>query len=513
MPEFGGPVDVPDPFDAGRRLSKRRFASGTRCTKRLWLEVHEPDAPELRAATIPTVLLEQGRKCGELARRRWPAGRLVGDGRVAAFDLDRAAAETRQLIAAGADVLFEAAFVTESGVAVVDVLERLHDGWRLVEVKQANDCHAEYVADVAFQLHVLETSGLRVREAAVMHLNRECRAPELDTLFVTTDVTEAARALASELAPAMDALSDLLDGPMPEGRIDVACVSPDPCAFKPRCWSGLPEHHVSTLYMLRKKEAFAHHHAGRLQVVDVELPAPKKRPSATAKIQWRQQESLQRGERIIEREALAAALAALTYPIAMLDFETVQLAVPVWAGCAPHAQVPVQFSCHTIAHSGATATHREWIARGADDPRPAIAAHLVDACGDAATVMAYFASFEQGCLKRLAEWVPDRAEELMAIHDRIVDLLPIVRDHVYDPAFGGSFSIKRVLPALVRDLSYDGLAIARGDVAAAELYRVMFAGSEMPDAERSYVTDALLEYCRLDTAAMVALHRELLTMA
>ncbi|MDB4882866.1 MAG: hypothetical protein JWL95_1632 [Gemmatimonadetes bacterium] len=513
MAEFGQAVEPPERFDAGRRLSKRRFASGVACPKRLWLETHEPQAAELVGLQIPTVLLEQGRQCGELARKRWPDGQLVGAGRVAAFDLERAAADTRALIDAGARVLFEATFLCDRAVAIVDVLERLADGsgWRLVEVKQTNEYRAEHVGDVAFQMHVVESCGITVREAAVMHLDRECRFPNLETLFVTEDVTDAARASVAELAPAVLAMSAMLGEPMPDTAIDVACVSPAPCAFKMRCWTGVPDHHVSTLYMLRKKEAFAHHHAGRMRVVDVELPAPKKKPSATSKIQWRQQESLQRSERIIEREGLATSLGALVYPIAMLDFETVQLAIPVWPGCTPQAQVPVQFSCHVIAHPGAEPAHYEWIARGSEDPRPRIVEALVAACRDAVTVMAYYSAFEQTCLKRLAEWVPAREAELMSIHDRIVDLLPIVRDHVYDPAFGGSFSIKKVLPALVPSMSYDGLTIARGDLAAAELYRIMFA--EMAETEREYVSDALLEYCRRDTEAMVGLFRTLTQLA
>ena len=513
MAEIGESGRAPERIDAGRRLNKRHLASGLRCPRKLWLEVHEPDAPELVAIPIPTVLLEQGRQCGELARRAWPDGRLVGDGRIAAFDLERAAADTRALIEAGARVLFEATFLTDQTVAIVDVLERLDDGWLLVEVKQAGACNDDHVADVAFQVHVLEQCGLRVREAAVMHLNRECRAPALGDLFVTVEITDEARALVHDIGLAVSSQSAMLDGELPEAHIDVACVSPDPCAFKPRCWTHMPEDHVSTLYMLRKKDAFAHHHAGRRRVVDLELPVPKKKPSATMLVQWRQQEALQRGERIVEREALASALASLQYPIAMLDFETVQLAVPVWPGCSPQAQVPVQFSCHTIAAPGAPATHRAWIARGSEDPRRAITLQLIEACRGAATVMAYFASFEQGCLRRLAEWVPEHADELMSIHDRIVDLLPIVRDHVYDPAFGGSFSIKKVLPALVPRLSYQGLRIGKGDVAAAELYRVMFAGAEMTESEREYVTDALLEYCRLDTEAMVALHETLIALS
>ena len=513
MAEFGQAVEPPERFDAGRRLSKRRFANGADCPKRLWLETHEPDAAELRGLQIPTVLLEQGRKCGELARARWPDGRLVGDGRVAAFDLERSAADTRALIDSGARVLFEATFLGDHAVAVVDVLERLPDGagWRLIEVKQTNECRAEHVADVAFQVCVVESCGLIVRESAVMHLDRECRFPDLTSLFVMQDVSNDARAMIGELAPSVAAMAAMLGDVMPETPIDVACVSPAACAFKPRCWTGVPEDHVSTLYMLRKKDAFVHHHAGRLRVVDVELPAPKKKPSATSKIQWRQQESLQRRERIVEREGLAAALGALEYPIAMLDFETLQLAIPVWDGCTPQVQIPVQFSCHVIMYPGAEPAHFAWIARGAGDPRPRIAEALVAACRNAVTVMAYFSSFEKGCLERLAEWVPARAEELMSIHGKIVDLLPIVREHVYDPAFGGSFSIKKVLPALVPHLSYDGLVISKGDRAAAELYRIIFA--EMPDSEREYVSDALLEYCKRDTEAMVELFATLTRLA
>ena len=510
MAEFGQGNELPERFGAEGRLSKRRFASGARCPKRLWLESHEPDAPELLGAQIPTVLLEQGRRCGELARSHWPDGILVGGGQPAVFDLTQAAVETRRLIDDGAAVLFEAVFLCDHALAVVDVLERLHDGWRLVEVKQTTECREDHVADVAFQLHVLEQCGLAVREAVVLHLNRECVHPALDTLFIRTDVTEPSRAMAAELAPAARAMWEALSGPMPDTPIDAACVTPDQCAFKPRCWHDMPEHHVSTLYMLKKRDAFAYHHTGKLRVVDIELPAPKKKPSATMKIQWRQQESLQTASRIVEREGLANALSTLVYPIAMLDFETVQLAIPVWPGCSPHAQVPVQFSCHLLAHPGAEPVHRAWIARSDEDPRPRIAEALVAACREAATVMAYYSPFEMGCLKRLAEWVPARAPELMAIHDRVVDLLPIVRDHVYDPAFGGSFSIKKVLPALVPSLSYAGLTINKGDVAAAELWRVMFGGID--DREREQVCNALLEYCRLDTHAMVELHRVLLGM-
>lgn len=488
------------------RLTKGRYASGTRCPKLLWLETHESEAPELVGQAIPTVLLEQGRQVGALARARFGDGRIVGGGRPAAFALEEMAAETRRLMDQGARVLFEATFLTEDAAAVVDVLERTAGGWRLIEVKQSIALRGEQLVDVAFQLHVLARCGVEVESAVVMHLCPECVAPQLDGLFTTVDVTERARTLVPEIAGQVALLVDLLGGPCPEPEIDVPCLSPDACVFKPRCWSGVPEDHVTTLFKLSKKQAFAHHRDGRQRVVDLTLPAPtgKANVSSTQRIQRRQYDALRRGERVVERGSLGAALSSLVYPLAMLDFETVQLAVPVWPGCTPQTPVPVQFSVHLLDARSAPPRHLEWLAQGAADPRPRLATELVAACGGARTVMAYHAPFERGCLDRLAGWVPEQAEALRALLARTVDLLPFVRDHVYDPRFGGSFSIKKVLPALVPDLSYDGLRIARGDVASGELWRIMF-DTTLDERARETTAEALRAYCRTDTLAMVRL--------
>jgi len=84
---------------------------------------------------------------------------------------------------------------------------------------------------------------------------------------------------------------------------------------------------------------------------------------------------------------------------------------------------------------------------------------------------------------------------LRSIADRLVDLLPVIRNHVYHPDFGGSFGLKSVLPALVPELSYDDLAINEGMVAGMELERLLFTG----DGPR----DNLLRYCERDTFGLV----------
>ena len=88
---------------------------------------------------------------------------------------------------------------------------------------------------------------------------------------------------------------------------------------------------------------------------------------------------------------------------------------------------------------------------------------------------------------------------------RLADALPLVRDHVYHLGFGGSFSLKAVLPALVPELRYDGLEITDGMIASRELQRLLLEGGAIAPAERARLRDSLLRYCMLDTWGVVKL--------
>ena len=137
----------------------------------------------------------------------------------------------------------------------------------------------------------------------------------------------------------------------------------------------------------------------------------------------------------------------------------------------------------------------------------------MDACRGAKTVVAYYMSFERRCLKLLAASVPDLAEELRAIAARLADPLPVVRKHVVHPAFGGSFSLKVVLPVLVPGSGYAGLAITDGATASLELERLMFHGASMPDEERQQLRKNLLRYCAADTSGLMQLLERLRELA
>jgi hypothetical protein len=205
---------------------------------------------------------------------------------------------------------------------------------------------------------------------------------------------------------------------------------------------------------------------------------------------------------------LQEALDEFKGPIAYLDFETIGLPIPVWHGCRPYAHVPVQFSCE-VENARGTFDHHEWLAAGPNDPRKPLATALIASLRGAATIVAYNASFERDRILELADALPQLAAELTSIAHRLRDLLPIVREHVYHPAFRGSFSLKRVLPALVPSLQHSDLEISDGGLATTVLERLLFAADGMSEAERAKLRTALLAYCRLDTWGLVKIVEQL----
>ena len=109
----------------------------------------------------------------------------------------------------------------------------------------------------------------------------------------------------------------------------------------------------------------------------------------------------------------------------------------------------------------------------------------------------------------MAEAVPSLATPLQRIAAQLVDLLPVIRNHVYHPDFGGSFSLKRVLPALVPELRYDDLAISEGEMASLELERLLFREAELTEVAKAQLRTDLLRYCHQDTWGLVRLLRRL----
>lgn len=485
----------------GPRLSKSRFIAGLQCHKLLWWKVHEPQAPELGASPDLQARFEAGKRVGEVARDYLPGGELIG---FHYYEVDRKIAATHAALAGASPAIYEAALATDDAYAVVDILERRERGFGLIEVKSTTDVKPEHIPDVGVQTYILRQNGIAVERAEVMHLNRECRYPDLSNLFVRRDITPQIEAFLPAVPDAIAAQVATLAGPLPSVPIGDHCFEPYECPFMKRCWPVWPEDHVSTLYIMRRR-ALDLEARGYRTLHD--LPGDLK----LSAIQARQVRAVQAGSLVVE-ESLAEALAPFEGPLAFLDFETVSPAIPVWNGCRPWDQVPVQFSVH-LQRPGGGYAHHAWLVEDPGDPRPQQAERLVSACAGAQAVVAYNSSFERNCIRLLAAAAPDLAGELGLLELKLVDLLPVVRNHVYDPKFAGSFSLKSVIPALVPEVSYQDLEIRDGAAATLALWRLVFEAERLGRRERARMRRGLLAYCERDSWATVKLLDRLRALA
>ena len=193
----------------------------------------------------------------------------------------------------------------------------------------------------------------------------------------------------------------------------------------------------------------------------------------------------------------------LTYPLAFLDFETTFMTpVPLFNGTRPYQQVPFQYSLHIIREEAGEVEHHAWLAAADEDnPAAGLLTSLLAALPETGAIIAWNKVFESRILGELGDRFRKLAQEVAAVRERLVDLMiPFRHRDVYDWRMHGSASLKSVLPALIPELSYDGLEIADGGTAASTWLRMR----ETDDlAEREAITQNLLNYCHLDTLAMV----------
>src|SRR5204863_2965315 len=275
---------------------------------------------------------------------------------------DRARA-TQDALQSGARVIYQAAFLADDVYVQTDILERLDRGFALTDVKNSLSVKRSHLDDLAIQVHVAATSGIDVRRASVMHLNRDCFHPDLRNLFAIEDLTPAVAEIAMTLPPRIASMRVALGGSLPEVAIGKHCDEPRGCPFKVRCWPAPVPHELASLY-LSHTQLGDFGAAGYSTILD--LPAGLDLNA----IAERQRRAVQTG-RLVTEAGLADALRVFEPPLAYLDFETVDPAIPAWPGCRPYSKTPVQFSCH-LENSDGSFTHHHAIASGSGDPRPEI---------------------------------------------------------------------------------------------------------------------------------------------
>jgi hypothetical protein len=437
------------------------------------------------------------------------------------------------------------------------VLRRLYPEATVIPCLCLVDKSASCESDSLFRQFSVSTTGPRGRPKVTFHGDRQSlqNSPLVKILDVSQEVAELLR----EVEQTADEFARTLGSQAAERispQLGHHCKN---CEFRfpldkeserhgfRECWGDLAnhEHHLLDLYRVdlleNTGEVTRLINAGSTSLMDVRHETLLGTTGVRQKIQL---ENTRRGREYISSQ-LPLLLRDCRYPLHFVDFEASRPAVPYHAGMHPYEQVLFQWSCHTIAEPGASLIHCDWI--NVDDVYPnfVFTRTLREALSEVGTVFVW-SHFEKSALKDARKQLARYGQRdldlekwlnfLTADNGPIVDLCKLAKEHYFHPQMKGSLSIKQVLPAVwsssaelrrhqwfsdyqreengrhlapyqaLPNMSLDGheeIDVREG-TAAIRTYQEMMYGARSYDAHfRDAQRQALRNYCKLDTAAMV----------
>ena len=281
----------------------------------------------------------------------------------------------------------------------------------------------------------------------------------------------------------------------PDVKIGEHCFSPYNCDFMGNCWKSVPGNSVFEITGVKKTELFDLYNKGYKTINQIPENNELDK-NVNIHIQ-----AIKKNEAHIDKSAINVFLEKIKYPVFFMDFETFMPAIPLYEKTKPYQHIPFQYSLHYKKDKNSELEHFEFLADQHSDPRKDFVERLLKDTESEGTILVYDILMERNVLNGLKKDFPEYASEIDSRLSRMVDLVqPFQERAYYHPDMKNSFSIKNVLPALVPEFSYSNLKIASGSVAMIAFENLR----KEEDMFRALETrEQLLEYCKLDTFAMV----------
>ncbi|EDP3070003.1 DUF2779 domain-containing protein, partial [Campylobacter jejuni] len=329
---------------------------------------------------------------------------------------------------------------------------------------------------------------------------------DINKLFIINDITKEVLLYQEQVKENLKYFEEILNK-KEEPNIDIGthCFNPYECEGYEYCWNkqrNLCENeNIFNISRLNTNKKFEFYYKNIIDLKDI-----KDLSNFNENQQIQIKASLNQ-EIYINKDNIKKFLDTLNYPIYHLDFETFMQAVPEFKGIKPYMQIPFQYSLH-IDHKDKL-EHKEFLSECGVDPRYELAKKLINDIPKDVCVLAYNASFEKGVIRNLAITYPELSEYLLNIEKNIKDLmLPFQNKDYYHYKMQGSYSIKKVLPALIPDMekAYKDLELIHNGNEAMQSFELM---QNMDQNTQVKYRKALLEYCKLDTLAMVKILKHL----
>lgn len=490
------------------QITKSDFLKFKQCPEYFWMSKFNPEV--LNDNVIdPFVqqIIDQGHEVEAWSRKLFSRGTMISSWK------EQAIVDTTEAISAGNSILFQPSFQSDGLKARIDILEKTELGWNIYEVKGTTSKEkkkADHYWDAIFQREVLTRAGYAVDNIYLVELNKDFRKDgniDPSELLAITNITEELESMNEEIRQEINLAKAQLAKTTQPSNCNCHLKSrknqcPAFSVFNP----DFPEYAVHDLARVSAKKLDQFDDIGVVAIDDI--PHDFKLTPPQRNQVWTYQ-----NDEIIEKlPEICKHLADLEYPLYFFDYETYPAAVPIYDGCRPFQQVPFQYSLHILEAPGAEYSHKEYLHTDSSSPIRSIAESLCNDIGPTGSVIVWNKQFERKCNEDLAEMNPDLSGQIININNRLYDLMELFSKQLFvHKDFKGSASIKKVLPVICPKLTYDGLSIADGGAACSSWKKMVF--DDCSTREREIIAQDLLDYCKLDTYAMVRIWEEMSSLS
>lgn len=493
-------------------INRAKYSAYCQCPKSVWLKNNKNDEFVSDQSVLDRMAINNqicDLEC-ELFGKYADVTELVND----KSDVEKLVSKTSELIQCGTKVINKGSFMYDDAYCVVDILKKCNNGYLLYRTKSSTSPNRHsYIVEVAYQKYILQKCGVNIVSTYMINVNTKYNYVgrlNLKKLFKITNVDELVN---EEIIKVEDNISNLKEILLmknePDIDLNVGCHSPHTCGFWKYCSSHLPTPSVFDLYATSIQKKIEYYRKGIVSFEDLKNTGKEFDVMQSMQIEH----NLNDTETFVDKEKVKEFLDTLWYPLYFLDFETMQLGIPKYKKSKPYQPVPFQYSLHYIDQKDGEVKHKEFLAESIKDPRKTIAKRLCEDIPANACILAYNKYFERDRIRDLAKLFPRMRKKLNMIADNIIDLTdPFSAGYVYNKAMGNSKSLKSILPALYPDdpsLNYENLTGVHNGNDAMTIFIKM---NDMSIEEREEVRRNLLEYCRLDTYAMVKLYEYLMDL-
>ena len=472
-------------------ISKTAFLKYDQCPKAFFFYKKHPYLRD-PVSKEKQFTFNRGHSVGNLAQQLFQGGVDVSKqskNSRAAYEL------TQQLLKEGTTkTIYEATFIFNDILVMVDILHFDGINWTAYEVKSSLKVSEAYVKDACLQYYVLKNSLVNFDDLFLVTLNGNYvleNEINLKQLFKKRSMKIQAEENISFFSEVIDRMNLVLErNAIPDIPIGKQCFSPYECDYLGTCWKNTKDpKSVFRIGKSDREQLFALYFSGAETVDKIDLEAELKHH---IKIQA---ESIQKNTPYIERGQIKLFAEKIKGRYCFLDMEIWSPAIPKYNGTSPFEQIPFLFS--VCFEKGGEICYENYLKPIESDSREKFLSALLTAVKDFDSVLVFDKNLELQTLGKLENLFPDCKSEIAVLRDKMIDLaIPVQNFHFYHPKFAGNFSLKAVSEIFNEQSDYATLEISSG-IVAMQKYEGLLA--EVNETESLLIKQQLIDYCNIDT--------------